>query len=89
MENSPMTIYESYAVGLPVIGSDIGGIPELIDVGETGYLFESKDDDGLASAIRRLFDTDRRALQRNALQWAREHTMAAHVDRLVDEVYAL
>jgi glycosyltransferase involved in cell wall biosynthesis len=89
MENSPMTIYESYAVGLPVIGSDIGGIPELIDVGETGYLFEPKDVDGLATAIRRLFDADRAALQRNALRWAREHTMAAHVDRLLGEVYAL
>jgi len=89
MENSPMTIYESYAVGLPVIGSDIGGIPELIDVGETGYLFEPKDVGGLVAAIERLFDADRAALQRNALRWAREHTMAAHVDRLVDEVYAL
>ncbi|MFB6103425.1 MAG: glycosyltransferase [Haloplanus sp.] len=90
MENSPMTIYESYAVGLPVIGSDIGGIPELIDVGETGFLFEPKDAEGLAAAIRRLFEsTDREALQRNALAWAREHTMAAHVDRLIDDVYAL
>jgi glycosyltransferase involved in cell wall biosynthesis len=89
MENSPMTIYESYAVGLPVIGSDVGGIPELIDPGETGFLFEPKDADGLAAAIQRLFDADREALQRNALAWAREHTMAAHVDRLIDEVYDL
>jgi glycosyltransferase involved in cell wall biosynthesis len=89
MENSPMTIYESYAVGLPVIGSDIGGIPELIDPGETGFLFEPKDADGLAATIRRLFETDRAALQRNALAWAGEHTMTTHVDRLVDEVYGL
>jgi glycosyltransferase involved in cell wall biosynthesis len=84
-----MTIYESYAVGLPVIGSDIGGIPELIDVGETGCLFDPKDADGLAAAIRRLFDADRAALQRNALAWAEDHTMTAHVDRLVGEVYDL
>ncbi|WP_380677651.1 glycosyltransferase [Salinigranum sp. GCM10025319] len=89
MENSPMTIYESYAVGLPVIGSDIGGIPELIDPGETGFLFEPKDADGLAEAIRRLFDADRAALGRGALQWARAHTMCAHVDRLVGDVYGL
>lgn len=89
MENSPMTIYESYAVGLPVIGSDIGGIPELIDPGETGFLFEPKDADGLAAAICRLFETDRAALQRNALAWAEDHTMVAHVDRLVGEVYDL
>jgi len=89
MENSPMTIYESYAVGLPVIGSDIGGIPELIETGETGFLFEPKDPDGLVAAIERLFDADRAALGRNALVWASEHTMASHVDRLVEDVYAL
>jgi glycosyltransferase involved in cell wall biosynthesis len=89
MENSPMTIYESYAVGLPVIGSDIGGIPELIEPGETGYLFEPKDADGLADVIRGLFESDRGRLQRHALVWAREHTMASHVDRLVTDVYAL
>jgi len=72
-----------------VIGSDLGGIPELIEAGETGFLFEPKDADGLAAAIERLFDADRAALQRNALAWAREHTMAAHVNRLVDEVYDL
>jgi glycosyltransferase involved in cell wall biosynthesis len=89
MENSPMTIYESYAAGLPVIGSDIGGIPELIDPGKTGFLFEPKDADGLAATIQRLFDADRAALQRHALSWAREHTMAAHIDRLLDEIYDL
>jgi glycosyltransferase involved in cell wall biosynthesis len=89
MENSPMTIYESYAVGLPVIGSDIGGIPELIDEGETGFLFEPKDVGELATAIRQLFEADRAALQRNALQWARAHTIEGHVDRLVKDVYEL
>jgi len=90
MENSPMTIYESYAAGLPVIGSDIGGIPELIDPNETGFLFEPRDVDGLVEAIRRLLDeSDRRALQHNALAWAVEHTMAAHVDRLIESVYEL
>ncbi|WP_251344294.1 glycosyltransferase [Haloplanus halophilus] len=89
MENSPMTVYESYAAGLPVIGSDIGGIPELIDPGETGFLFEPADVDGLVTAIRRLFAADREPLQRGALAWAREHTMAAHVDRLLDEAYRL
>lgn len=38
-ENNPMTIVESYAVGTPVIGSEIGGIPEIIMDGKTGYSF--------------------------------------------------
>jgi glycosyltransferase involved in cell wall biosynthesis len=89
MENSPMTIYESFAIGLPVIGSDIGGIPELIKPGANGFLFEPKDADGLAATIQRLFDADRAELQQNALSWAHEHTMVAHIDRLIDEIYDL
>lgn len=39
-ENNPMTIVESYGCGRPVIGSRIGGIPEIIDDGKTGFTFE-------------------------------------------------
>jgi glycosyltransferase involved in cell wall biosynthesis len=89
MENSPLTIYESYAAGLPVLGSRIGGIPELVEPGETGFLFEPGDPAALAAAARRLFDADGAALSRAALAWAGEHTMIAHLDRLVEEVYRL
>jgi glycosyltransferase involved in cell wall biosynthesis len=82
-----MTIYESYAVGLPVIGSDIGGIPELVEIGETGFLFEPKDVNALVRAIKQLFDADRESLQRKALAWAHDHTMEAHVNRLIIDVY--
>lgn len=34
------TIIEAYAHGVPVIGSNRGGIPEIIDVGKTGYIFD-------------------------------------------------
>ena len=39
-ENCPMAILESFAMGKPVIGSNIGGIPELISDGFDGLLFE-------------------------------------------------
>lgn len=38
-ENSPVVIYENLQLGNPSVGSNFGGIPELIDHGETGYLF--------------------------------------------------
>lgn len=40
-ENNPMTIIEAYAVGTPVIGASIGGIPEIISENKTGFLFKS------------------------------------------------
>ena len=39
-ENNPMTIIESYCFGVPVIGSRVGGIPEIIDEDQTGFTFE-------------------------------------------------
>jgi glycosyltransferase involved in cell wall biosynthesis len=39
-ENSPRSCIESFACGTPVIGANIGGIPEMVDDGETGLLFE-------------------------------------------------
>lgn len=38
-ENNPLSVLEAYALGKPVIGARIGGIPELIDEGQTGYTF--------------------------------------------------
>lgn len=36
-----MTIIEAYSVGTPVIGARIGGIPEIVVDGQTGFQFES------------------------------------------------
>jgi glycosyltransferase involved in cell wall biosynthesis len=47
-ENSPLVVYESMALGKPVIGAAIGGIPELIDPGVDGLLYPAGD----AAALR-------------------------------------
>lgn len=51
-ENNPLTIVEAYSAGKPVIGSNIGGIPELIEDGETGFLFEMGDSCDLEAKVR-------------------------------------
>lgn len=50
-ENNPMTIIESYMIGTPVIGSDLGGIPELIQNNKTGYTFKPKSSADLRDVI--------------------------------------
>lgn len=52
-ENMPYSGIESLASGTPVIGSNIGGIPELVIDGETGFLAGPGDVDGLANAMER------------------------------------
>jgi glycosyltransferase involved in cell wall biosynthesis len=53
-ENCPMAILEAFAYGKPVIGARIGGIPELIDDGVDGLLFDSGNVDDLRSKIEGL-----------------------------------
>jgi glycosyltransferase involved in cell wall biosynthesis len=53
-DNSPLVIYESSALGKPVIGARIGGIPELIEDNRTGFHFEAGNADELADKITHL-----------------------------------
>lgn len=54
-DNCPFSVMESQMYGTPVIGANIGGIPELIRVNETGELFESGNIKELKEKIERLW----------------------------------
>ena len=54
-ENCPFSVMESQMYGTPVLGANIGGIPELIRVGETGELFESGNGEELMQAVQALY----------------------------------
>lgn len=75
-ENNPMTVIEGFALGKPVIGARIGGIPELIMEGFNGYLFNSGDQDDLTTVIQKAQSVSNdayRSLGENARNFAEEH----------------
>ncbi|HYE95248.1 MAG TPA: glycosyltransferase family 4 protein [Rubricoccaceae bacterium] len=51
-ENCPLAVLEAMAYAKPVIGSRIGGIPELVEDGETGFLVAPRDAEALADRLR-------------------------------------
>jgi GT2 family glycosyltransferase/glycosyltransferase involved in cell wall biosynthesis len=55
-ENSPIVIQEALLSGVPVVASRIGGMPELVDDGRNGLLFEPRDVGDLERVLRRLLD---------------------------------
>jgi glycosyltransferase involved in cell wall biosynthesis len=55
-ENSPITIHEARLAGIPVIGSRLGGTPELIQDGVSGFLFRAGDVADLRAKMQRLLD---------------------------------
>jgi glycosyltransferase involved in cell wall biosynthesis len=57
-DNLPNTVLESMACGTPVVGSDVGGIPDMIRPGETGLLAPAGDAGALAECLVTLLSDD-------------------------------
>ncbi|MDE7142935.1 MAG: glycosyltransferase [Muribaculaceae bacterium] len=82
-ENNPLGVIESLCAGTPVVGAGIGGIPELIDAGNTGLTFESGNPEALAKAIENAFGAswDYRSIRGGALA---RFSADRHYDILMD-----
>jgi glycosyltransferase involved in cell wall biosynthesis len=87
-ENCPMSILESFALGRPVIGARIGGIPELIEDGEDGLIFEPGDVDALRDCARVLWDRRGQDVMGRAARFKAEQQFTAGVHyRRISAVY--
>ena len=80
----------AYSFGLPVIATDVGGLPEVVLDGRTGFVVPPKDEKRLAEAVIRFFEEDRAADFKEHIKeedsrysWDR---MVEHVDALFQEV---
>lgn len=57
-ETAPLVISEALSAGTPVVASTVGGIPDLVRHGETGFLAEWHDNNKFAEHIERLLEDD-------------------------------
>ena len=73
-ENCPFSVMESQMYGTPIIGADIGGIPELIKDGTTGFLFQPGNADNLVEKIKTLW------YNRNLLEEMTENCLKIEFD---------
>ena len=77
-ENNPLSILEAYANGKPVIGARIGGIPEIIDEGNTGFIFEPGNKQQLQSLL----------LKANSLDDAQYQVMAVNSRKFAEKFFS-
>lgn len=77
-ENFPLTILEAMACGVPVVGSAVGGIPDMVRPGVTGALFPVQDVIAMRAAIRDVLQNP-----------ARRAEMGANCRRVAVEEYSL
>jgi glycosyltransferase involved in cell wall biosynthesis len=72
-ENCPMAVLEGMAVGVPIAASDVGGVPDLLENGATGVLFDPRISESIAASVMRLWrDTN---LARRLASCARQRAM--------------
>jgi glycosyltransferase involved in cell wall biosynthesis len=88
-ENQPLGVLESFCCGVPVVGTNLGGIPELIRPGVNGELVPPNDPTALATSLESLLADHDRALEMGAAgrHWVeKEFSPLTHLDRL-DKLY--
>jgi glycosyltransferase involved in cell wall biosynthesis len=87
-EGVPRVLLEAMAAGLPIVTTNVAGIPSLVSHERNGLLVEEPAADAVADAIARIA-TDaalRRRLIQGGYDTAREHTLQAQASRMLDVV---
>ncbi len=82
-EGMPGAVMEAMATGLPVVGTRVNGIAELVRDGETGLLVEARDPVALAGALARL-TTDVQLRHRMGLAGRRRIVEELSLERMVE-----
>ncbi len=75
MESLPTIVKEAFYLNVPVVATNVGGIPELIKDNETGMLVPSENPDKLADAVNELLFDDQKAerLANNGNEFVKNH----------------
>ena len=88
MDNLPTVIMEAMATGLPVVSTNIGGIPEMIIDNETGFLVQPGDAAAIADAIETVINDSSSAARLGHSGYERARTLFS-IEKNVRELCAL
>ncbi|HEX5480490.1 MAG TPA: glycosyltransferase family 4 protein [Dehalococcoidia bacterium] len=84
-ENAPLVVQEAFLHGVPVVAARVGGLPELIQDGVNGLLYDASSVEALRAALQRLVDSPRlraclaaaappvKTIERDALDWEQRY----------------
>jgi glycosyltransferase involved in cell wall biosynthesis len=85
-EGMPQAVLEAQVVGVPVVASRVGGLPELIDHGRTGLLIEPGDEMDLAESLLALLSDPERSREMSEAG-RREVESRYDIGRMADEYH--
>lgn len=88
-EGIPLTLIEAMGAGIPIVSTGVGGIPEIIEHGVSGFLAPARDDETLATHLQTLWRNpeQRTALAENGCRRAVEQFSLGQMHRQYVDVY--
>ena len=87
-ENCPFSVMEAQMHGTPVLVSDLGGAPELVEPGRTGELFRGGDEEELTAHIKELWENPKLCQKyRENCKNINFDTVEEYCDKIVRQVY--
>ena len=88
-EGIPLTLIEAMGAGIPIVSTDVGGIPEIIEHGVAGLLAPARDDEALAAHLQSLCQNSaqRKQLAENGCRRAVEQFSLEQMHRQYVDVY--
>ena len=87
-EGFPVTVLEAMASGVPIIATNVGGLPEIIKDGENGFLVEPKNPEKIAEKVLLILEDDglRERISRNNKEKVKGYSWESVIERL-EKVY--
>lgn len=88
-ENCPYSVIETLCTGKPVIGANIGGIPELVKDNENGFIYKYDDINELAEKMKVLFEDDKlvKKFSKQAKEIAKEQYSKENYYKKIMKIY--
>lgn len=85
-EGLPSAMLEAMSYGLPVIATKVGGVPDIIEHGKTGFLIEPKDTAAIKKYIKLLLEDDAtfQEMSRNCLKEIQKYSWDKTIGRIED-----
>ena len=85
-ENAPMVILEAWQSGIPVLASNFGGLPELVQENKTGWLFKAGDIQDLKNKLEKIYKnrTQLGQMSKHCLEKIKEFSVENYIEKILN-----
>lgn len=89
-EGNPISILEAMSVGLPIVAPHVGGIPDVVENGENGFLFEPNNEKELVACLEKAYESkDLERMRKNNIEKSKKYSIKTTCNLYVDAFFRI